>query len=68
VNDFLPQNGASVQLPLSLTLGTTSGTARPAPVARHSSGGGGTSWALLVALCAGGVLLGTAGGVAVRRR
>jgi hypothetical protein len=68
VNDFLPQNGASAQLPLSLTLGTTSGTARPAPAARHSSGGSGTSWAVLVALCAGGVLLGTAGGLAVRRR
>jgi hypothetical protein len=68
VNDFLPQAGESVQLPLSLTLGVSSGSARPAPPARHGSGGSGTTWAVLVAVCAGGVLLGTAGGLALRRR
>jgi LPXTG-motif cell wall-anchored protein len=35
---------------------------------RPSSGGAGTSWAVLAALCAGGALLGGGGGLVLRRR
>jgi hypothetical protein len=68
VNDFLPDGSRPVQLPLGMTLNVTNAGAKPAPRARLSSGGSGTGWAVLAALCAGGLLVGAAGGAAFRCR
>jgi hypothetical protein len=68
VNDFLPQGSAPAQLPLTLTIGLGLEKSAPARHAQAASGGAGTSWAVLVALCVAGVLLGGAGGLIFRRR
>ncbi len=68
VNDFLPQGSAKAQLPLALSIGVGTGKAAPKPSVRLASAGAGTSWAVLVGLCAAGVVLGAAGGLLFRRR
>ncbi len=68
VNDFLPEGSQPVQLPLGVTLAVTNSAARPAPRAGKSSGGSGTSWVVLAALCVAGVGLGALGGLVLRRR
>lgn len=67
VNDFLPDSAKPVQLPLSLTVATASSAAKPPPPAQRNSGGG-TNWALIAAICAAVLVLGAAGGLALRRR
>ena len=68
VNDFLPQGSAPAQLPLALTIGTGLKKSASARHAQAVSGGAGTSWAVLAALCVAGVLVGGAGGLLFRRR
>ena len=68
VNDFLPQGSAAAQLPLTLSIGVGASKAAPKHPVRIASAGAGTSWAVLVALCAAGAVLGAAGGLLFRRR
>ena len=68
VNDFLPDTPQPIRLPLTMTVGVASGGTKPAPVVRRASAGSGTSWGVLAALCAAGILIGGAAGLAYRRR
>ena|SRR5436190_22340872 len=68
LNDFLPQGSARAQLPLAVTIGINASAPAAKRVERASSGGAGTSWAVLAAFCVAGVLLGGAGGLVLRRR
>jgi hypothetical protein len=68
LNDFLPQGSAPAQLPLAVTIGINASAPAAKHVARASSGGTGTSWAVLAAFCMAGVLVGGAGGLVLRRR
>jgi hypothetical protein len=69
VNDFLPDAKQPVQLPLSLTVGVANGGGKAqAPIAKASTVKAGTSWAVLLVICLGAVLVGGAAGLAYRRR
>ncbi|HEX6458526.1 MAG TPA: hypothetical protein VF032_06385 [Thermoleophilaceae bacterium] len=68
LNDFLPGATASVPLPLVLQMRMDAKASRPRAAARTRASSAGTSWAVFAALCAGGVLLGTASGLLFRRR
>ena len=68
VNDFLPQGSAAAQLPLTLSIGVGTSKVAPKHPARVASAGAGTSWAVLVALCVAGAVLGAGAGLLFRRR
>ena len=68
VNNFLPDTPQPIRLPLTMTVGVASGGARPAPALKRAPAGSGTSWGVLAALCAAGILIGGAAGLAYRRR
>lgn len=68
LNDFLPTAAAAVPLPLVLHVGVDAKASPPRAAVRARASTAGASWAVFAALCAAGVLLGTASGLLFRRR